>query len=93
MRETWVRFLGWKDSLEKAMAIHPSILAWRVPMDTGAWATVHRAAKSWMWLKQLNTIKDDWCSFKRRDMGTHRKAGEGETGATQPEVKNIKSYQ
>ena len=63
-------------------------------MDRGVWrATVHRAAKSWMWLKQLNTIKDDWCSFKRRDMGTHRKAGEGETGATQPEVKNIKSYQ
>ena len=66
------------------------------PMDRGAWrATVHRAAKSWTWLKQLkhNTIKDDWCSFKRRDMGTHRKTREGETGAMQLEVKNIKSYQ
>ena len=31
MRETWVRFLGWKDPLEKEMATHSSILAWRIP--------------------------------------------------------------
>ena len=31
MRETWVRFLGREDSLEKGMATHSSILAWRVP--------------------------------------------------------------
>ena len=30
-RETPVRFLGWEDPLEKSMAIHPSILAWRIP--------------------------------------------------------------
>ena len=29
--ETWVRFLGWEDLLEKEMATHSSILAWRVP--------------------------------------------------------------
>ena len=29
--ETWVRSLGWKDSLEKEMATHSSILAWRIP--------------------------------------------------------------
>ena len=29
--ETWVRSLGWKDSLEKEMAIHSSILAWEIP--------------------------------------------------------------
>ena len=65
-------------------------------MDRGAWrATVPRVAKSWTWLKQLkhNTIKDDWCSFKRRDMRTHRKTTEGETGAMQLDVKNIKSSQ
>ena len=28
--ETWVRPLGWEDSLEKAMATHSSILAWRI---------------------------------------------------------------
>ena len=33
MRETWVQYLGWEDSLEKGMATHSSILAWRVPMN------------------------------------------------------------
>ena len=31
MQETWVRSLGWEDPLEKEMAIHSSILAWRIP--------------------------------------------------------------
>ena len=31
MQETWVHSLGQEDSLEKAMATHPSILAWRIP--------------------------------------------------------------
>ena len=31
MQETWVPSLGWEDSLEKGMAIHSSILAWRIP--------------------------------------------------------------
>ena len=30
MRETWVRFLGQEDPLEKEMAIHSSILAWKI---------------------------------------------------------------
>ena len=29
--KTWVRSLGWEDSLEEGMAIHSSILAWRIP--------------------------------------------------------------
>ena len=31
MLETWVRSLGWEDPLEKGMATHFSILAWRIP--------------------------------------------------------------
>ena len=31
MQETWVRSLGWEDPLEKEMATHSSILAWRIP--------------------------------------------------------------
>ena len=47
MWETWVQFLDWEDTLEEGMQTHPSILAWRIPMDRGAWqATVHGAAKS-----------------------------------------------
>ena len=31
MQETWVQSLGQKDLLEKGMATHSSILAWRIP--------------------------------------------------------------
>ena len=48
MWETWVQSLGWEDALEEGMGTHSSILAWRIPMDRGAWrATVHEVAKSW----------------------------------------------
>ena len=30
-QETWVQSLGWEDPLEKEMATHSSILAWRIP--------------------------------------------------------------
>jgi len=41
----WVQSLGWEDPLEKEMATHSSILAWRIP-----WAEktiVHGVSKSW----------------------------------------------
>ena len=31
MQETWIRFLGREDPLEKEMATHSSALAWRIP--------------------------------------------------------------
>ena len=31
MRETWVQSLGWEDPVEKGLATHSSILAWRIP--------------------------------------------------------------
>ena len=31
MWETWVQSLGWEDPLEKEMATHSNILAWRIP--------------------------------------------------------------
>ena len=41
MQETWVQFLGGEDPLEKETVTLSSILAWRIPMDRGAWrATV-----------------------------------------------------
>ena len=45
--ETWVRTLGWEDPLEEGMATPFSILAWRTPMERGAWqAAVHGISKS-----------------------------------------------
>ena len=47
MQETQVQSLGWEDPLEKGKATHSSILAWRIPMDRGAWrATVHGLQES-----------------------------------------------
>ena len=37
MQETRVQSLGWEDPLEEGMATHSNILAWRIPMDRGAW--------------------------------------------------------
>ena len=37
VQETWVPSLGWDDPVEEGMATHSSILAWRIPMDRGAW--------------------------------------------------------
>ena len=46
---------GWGRSSGGGMATHPSILAWRIPVDRGAWrATVHRVSRSWTWLKWLS---------------------------------------
>ena len=51
VQETWVPSVGWEDPLEQGMATHSSILAWRIPMDRGAWwAMVHGVAKSQTWL-------------------------------------------
>ena len=47
VHEAHIRSLGWEDPLEEGMAPHSSILAWRIPMDRGAWwASVHGVAKS-----------------------------------------------
>ena len=42
-----VRSLGQEDPLEEEMTTRSSILAWRIPMDPGAWwATVHGVTKN-----------------------------------------------
>ena len=47
MKETWVQSLGREDPLEEGMAAHSSTLAWRIPMDRGAWrATILGVSKS-----------------------------------------------
>ena len=49
MWETWLRSLGEENSLEEGMATWRSmaILAWRIPMDRGAWQAIgHEITKS-----------------------------------------------
>ena len=47
MWETWVQSLGWADPLEKEMATHSSILAWRIPWIEKPGGLVHGVAKNW----------------------------------------------
>ena len=45
-QETWIRCMGWEDTLQEGMVTHCS--CWENPMDRGAWwARVHGVAKSW----------------------------------------------
>ena len=39
--EAWVRSVRWEDPLEEGMAPDSSILAWRIPMDRGAWRATY----------------------------------------------------
>ena len=53
MQQTWIWSLGWEDSLEKGMAIHCSILAWRIP-----WTKEPDRPQS-MWLQRVGA---DWAT-------------------------------
>ena len=48
MQKTRVQSLGQEDPLEKEMATHSSVLAWKIPwMEEPGRLTIHRIAKSW----------------------------------------------
>ena len=57
MQETRVQFLGWEDLLEKGMATHSNILAWRIPWteEPGGLHTVHGVAESRTGLSDSHT--------------------------------------
>ena len=53
MQETWVWSLGWEDSLEKGMATHSSIIAWRIP-----WTEEPGKLQS----MELQRVRHDWAT-------------------------------
>ena len=53
-QETQIRSLGWEDPLEKGMATHSSILAWRTP-----WTGVLAGSSSWGWKR--NAKRQNGC--------------------------------
>ena len=87
MQETWVRSLGQEDPLEKEMATHSSILAWRIPwteelgwlQSMGSqrvghvWATSLSLALFWLKKKQTNTLNiDGFSEFTFAADGFHK---------------------
>ena len=63
MWETWVRSLGWEDSLEERVATYSNILAWRIPMNRGAWqATVHKGCKELDTTERASTDLEKYCA-------------------------------
>ena len=58
MQETQVQSLSWEDPLVEGMATHSSILARRIPMNSGVWgAIIHRVAKE---LDTTKVTKHTW---------------------------------
>ena len=65
MWETWVQSLGWENPLAEGMATHSSILAWRIPMDRGAWwMMVHGVTEldTIEWLTTAHIIRKCHCT-------------------------------
>ena len=69
MWETWVQSLGWEDPLEKEMATHSSILAWRIPwteepgglQSTGLQRVRHDRATSFsLSLSRRRDLEEKW---------------------------------
>ena len=62
MQETWVRFLGWEDPLEKEIATHSSILAWEIP-----WTE----EPGGLWSMELKRIRHDLATKQQQYSYAH----------------------
>ena len=66
VRETWIWSLGWEDPLEEGMAIHSSILAWRIPMNRGTWWATQSLGSPRVghdWATKYSTVRDSITIF------------------------------
>ena len=75
LQETWVQSLGLGDPLEKGMATHSSILAWRIPwVEEPWWATVLGDSESNR-TEQINNESGLGSAFTVLEEGEGRQAG------------------
>ena len=61
--ETWVRSLGWEDTLEEGKATHSSILAWRIPWTKSMWS--QRVGHNWATFTSLLYVYKKLGSYMR----------------------------
>ena len=72
IQEIWVLFLGQEDTLERRMATHASILAWRIPWteEPGGLHTVHKS-QSQIWLSDWHfSLSSSMKEGRARDRST-----------------------
>ena len=74
VQETQVRSLGWEDPLEKDMATHSNILAWRIPWTVELlWAAVYGVTKRQTeWLTHTQ-----WYGLQKEDLVNEKVKGTG----------------
>ena len=65
MRETWVQSLGWEDLLEKEMATHSSILAWKIPWTEEPGSYSPWGHKSWTRLSDFSFFSFTACGVTK----------------------------
>ena len=71
MQETQVRSLGWENSLEKEMATHSSIFAWKIPWtDELGRATAHGVARVGRNLATKRQWTLSFCSYNKHSADT-----------------------
>ena len=71
MRETWVRSLGWEGLLEKEMATHFSILAWKIPWmeEPGRLQSMRLQRVGHCWATSLSLLSHQvakWLEFQHQ---------------------------
>ena len=57
MQETWVWSLGWEDPLEKRMATHRSIFAWRIPWTEDPGGLKESDTTEWLSMLYMKVVK------------------------------------
>ena len=62
VRETWIQSLGWEDTLEKGLATHSSILAWKISWTVYPWGfkesdTTEQLSLSPQFMEKLSSMK------------------------------------
>ena len=72
MQKTWVWSLGWEDPLQKEMATHSSILAWRIPRTEGPGGLQSMGSQrlGHDWVTNTFTFKAD-CLLRWQKLGGH----------------------